>query len=99
MVICEGAGSPAEINLRHFDIVNMGLARSRDLPVILATDIDRGGAFAALYGTVALLSAADQALISGFVINKFRGDQGLLAPGVDQLATLTAGRYSGWCRT
>ena len=63
VVICEGAGSPAEINLRRYDIVNMGLARARVLPVLLVGDIDRGGVFAALYGTVALLEAADQALM------------------------------------
>ena len=73
MVICEGAGSPAEINLRAGDIANMGLARAADLPVIVVGDIDRGGVFAALFGTVALLDPADQALIAGFVINKFRG--------------------------
>jgi adenosylcobyric acid synthase len=89
VVVCEGAGSPAEINLRRGDLVNMGLARARDLPVIVVGDIDRGGVFAALYGTLALLEPADQALISGFVINKFRGDQSLLTPGLDQLAALT----------
>jgi adenosylcobyric acid synthase len=89
VVVCEGAGSPAEINLRRGDIVNMGLARARDLPVIVVGDIDRGGVFAALYGTVALLEAADQAHISGFVINKFRGHRPLLEPGLRQLAVLT----------
>lgn len=73
VVICEGAGSPAEINLRRGDIANMGLARAANLPVIVVGDIDRGGVFAALYGTVALLEPADQALIAGFVVNKFRG--------------------------
>src|SRR5580658_7664968 len=82
VVICEGAGSPAEINLRDTDIANMALARAVGLPVVVVTDIDRGGAFAALYGTVALLSAEDQALISGFVVNKFRGDRALLEPGL-----------------
>jgi adenosylcobyric acid synthase len=89
VVICEGAGSPAEINLRATDIANMGLARAADLPVLVVGDIDRGGVFAHLYGTLALLSAADQALVSGFVINKFRGDPALLAPGLDQLTALT----------
>ena len=88
-VICEGAGSPAEINLRKNDIANMGLARAANLPVLVVGDIDRGGVFAHLYGTLALLDAADQALISGFVINKFRGDLDLLAPGLDQLKALT----------
>ena len=89
VVVCEGAGSPAEINLRSGDLANMGLARARDLPVIVVGDIDRGGVFAALYGTLALLDPADQALISGFVINKFRGEQSLLTPGVTELAHRT----------
>jgi adenosylcobyric acid synthase len=89
VVICEGAGSPAEINLRDTDIANMGLARAADLPVILVSDIDRGGSFAALYGTVALLDPADQALIAGFIVNKFRGDRALLEPGLGMLRNLT----------
>jgi adenosylcobyric acid synthase len=89
VVICEGAGSPAEINLRDRDLANMGLARAADLPVVVVGDIDRGGVFAALYGTVALLEPADQALIAGFLINKFRGDRTILQPGLDQLAELT----------
>jgi adenosylcobyric acid synthase len=89
VVICEGAGSPTEINLRATDIANLGLARAADLPVVVVGDIDRGGVFAHLFGTLALLSPADQALISGFVINKFRGDPALLAPGVRQLTELT----------
>ncbi len=88
-VICEGAGSPAEINLRAHDIANMGLARAAGLPVIVVADIDRGGALAALYGTLALLSAEDQALVAGFVVNKFRGDARLLQPGLDRLRDLT----------
>src|SRR5262249_12723743 len=88
-VICEGAGSPAEINLREYDIANMGLARAAGLPVIVVADIDRGGALAALYGTLALLSREDQALLAGFVVNKFRGDARLLEPGLDRLAKLT----------
>jgi adenosylcobyric acid synthase len=89
VVVCEGAGSPAEINLRSGDLANMGLARARGLPVIVVGDIDRGGVFAALYGTVALLEPADQVLISGFVINKFRGDQSLLTPGLAELTART----------
>ncbi len=89
VVVCEGAGSPAEINLRRHDIVNMGLARARDLPVIVVGDIDRGGVFAALYGTLALLEPEDQALVSGLVINKFRGHLGLLAPGLCEITELT----------
>ncbi|MCW2685624.1 MAG: cobyric acid synthase CobQ [Mycobacterium sp.] len=88
-VICEGAGSPAEINLRATDLANMGLAQAAGLPVILVGDIDRGGLLAHLFGTVAVLSPDDQALISGFVVNKFRGDLALLAPGLDQLRELT----------
>ena len=89
VVVCEGAGSPAEINLRHRDLVNLGLARPANLPVVVVGDIDRGGVLAALHGTLALLSAEDQALVSGFVINKFRGDPALLAPGLDQLTAVT----------
>ncbi|TMR37132.1 cobyric acid synthase [Actinomadura geliboluensis] len=89
VVVCEGAGSPAEINLRGGDIVNMGLARAADLPVVVVGDIDRGGVFASLYGTVALLEEADQALVAGFVINKFRGAYELLKPGLEQLEALT----------
>jgi adenosylcobyric acid synthase len=89
VVVCEGAGSPAEINLRRRDIVNLGLARARGLPVIVVGDIDRGGVFAALYGTLALLDRDDQAHVSAFVINKFRGNIELLAPGLDQLSDLT----------
>ena len=88
-VLCEGAGSPAEINLRATDIANMGLARAADLPVLVVGDIDRGGVFAALYGTLALLDPADQALLAGFVVNKFRGDPQLLEPGLDRLRELT----------
>src|SRR5579859_1225457 len=89
VVVCEGAGSPAEINLRDGDFVNMGLARSARLPVIVVGDIDRGGVFASFYGTVALLGPEDQALVAGFVVNKFRGSLDLLRPGLDQLARLT----------
>jgi adenosylcobyric acid synthase len=89
LIVAEGAGSPTEINLRGSDFVNMGLARHADLPTIVVGDIDRGGLFAAMYGTVALLGPADQALVAGFVVNKFRGDEGLLAPGIDELTELT----------
>ena len=95
VVICEGAGSPAEINLRRNDIVNMGLARARGLPVIVVGDIDRGGVFAALYGTLALLDAADQSHLCGFVINKFRGHRDLLAPALSQIDALTGRPGSG----
>jgi adenosylcobyric acid synthase len=89
VVVCEGAGSPAEINLRDTDVANMGLARGAGLPVIVVGDIDRGGVFAAMYGTLALLAPADQELVSGFVINKFRGAPELLASGVTMLGRLT----------
>jgi adenosylcobyric acid synthase len=89
VVVCEGAGSPAEINLRHADLTNMGLARAAELPVLLVADIDRGGMFASLFGTLALLEPADQAHVAGFVVNKFRGDQSILDPGLAQLTELT----------
>ncbi len=89
VVICEGAGSPTEINLRHRDITNLGLARPAGLPVLVVGDIDRGGVFAAFHGTLALLAAADQALISGFVINKFRGDPALLESGLTMIFKAT----------
>jgi adenosylcobyric acid synthase len=89
IVVCEGAGSPAEINLRKGDIVNMGLARAAILPTVIVGDIDRGGVFAGLYGTLALLDPEDQALVTGFVVNKFRGDLGLLTPGLATLERLT----------
>ncbi|GCA98676.1 cobyric acid synthase [Mycolicibacterium sp. NCC-Tsukiji] len=89
VVICEGAGSPAEINLRATDVANMGLARAANLPVVVVGDIDRGGLLAHLYGTVAVLEPADQNLIAGFLVNKFRGDPALLEPGLRQLESLT----------
>ena len=89
VVIAEGAGSPAEINLREGDFVNMGLARAVGLPVVVVGDIDRGGVLAAMYGTLALLAAADQDLIRGWVVNKFRGDRSLLAPGLRMLQQRT----------
>lgn len=89
VVVCEGAGSPAEINLRVGDIANMGLAVAADLPVVVVGDIDRGGVFAAMYGTLALLSAEDQQHLAGWFVNKFRGDERLLRPGLDQLHRLT----------
>ena len=84
-VIVEGAGSPAEINLRHHDIANMGFAEAVDCPVILIADIDRGGVFAHLVGTLALLSETERQRVVGFVINRFRGDIALLQPGLDWL--------------
>ncbi|CAM3743163.1 cobyric acid synthase [Smaragdicoccus niigatensis] len=95
VVICEGAGSPAEINLRATDIANMGLARAADIPVVVVGDIDRGGVLAHMFGTLAVLDPADQALIAGFIVNKFRGDVSLLQPGLDQLEQLTGRRVFG----
>jgi adenosylcobyric acid synthase len=89
VILVEGAGSPAEINLRARDIANMGFAEAVDCPVILIADIDRGGVFAHLVGTLALLRATEQARVAGFVINCFRGDQSLLAPGIDWLEAYT----------
>ena len=85
VVIVEGAGSPAEINLRDKDIANMGFALEADCPVILIADIDRGGVFAHLVGTLELLTEEERALVKGFVINRFRGDITLLQPGLDWL--------------
>lgn len=89
VVIAEGAGSPAEVNLRAGDIANMGLARAADLPVLVVGDIDRGGVLAHLFGTLAVLDHADQHLVRAFAINKFRGDQSLLQPGLDWLTANT----------
>jgi adenosylcobyric acid synthase len=88
-LIIEGAGSPAEINLRANDVANMGFAEAADCPVVLVADIDRGGVFAHLVGTLALLSESEQARVKGFVINRFRGDIALLQPGLDWLTAHT----------
>ncbi|MGA7075472.1 MAG: cobyric acid synthase [Halobacteriota archaeon] len=89
IIVIEGAGSPAEINLYERDIANLRVARSVDAPVILIGDIERGGVFASLYGTVQLLPVDDRRRIKGFIINKFRGDEKLLEPGITQLEKLT----------
>ena len=89
VILVEGAGSPAEINLRDRDIANMGFAEEVDCPVIIVADIDRGGVFAHLVGTLELLSASEQNRVRGFVINKFRGDIGLLNPGNEWLERRT----------
>jgi len=88
LVIIEGAGSPAEINLNKDDIVNMGMAKIADAPVLLVTDIDRGGSFAAVYGTIMLLEQEDRRRIKGIVFNKFRGDISLLESGIEMLEKL-----------
>ena len=88
VIVIEGAGSPAEINLKQGDFVNMGLAELVDAPVLLIGDIDRGGVFAQLYGTVALLEPEERARVKGTIVNKFRGDRSILAPGLEMLEQL-----------
>ncbi|MDC5696894.1 cobyric acid synthase [Intrasporangium calvum] len=95
LVVCEGAGSPAEINLRTGDYVNLGLAREFGLPVVVVGDIDRGGILASLYGTWALLDDEDRALLKSFVINKFRGDVSVLEPGLEEITRRTGVPFHG----
>ena len=89
VVVCEGAGGIAEINLRAGDLANMGLARAASLPVVVVCDIERGGVFASAFGSLALLDPQDQAQVRGFLINRFRGDPALLAPGIEELEQRT----------
>lgn len=89
LIVAEGAGSPAEVNLRSGDYVNLGLAQRFSLPALIVADIDRGGALAALFGTWGLVDDADRALLSAYVINKFRGDESVLTPGLDVVTERT----------
>ena len=91
IVLVEGAGSAAEVNLRANDIANMGFARAADVPVVLIGDIDRGGVIAQIVGTKAVLDPADAAMVAGFLVNKFRGDPALFRPGMGFIAERT-----GW---
>lgn len=95
LVLLEGAGSPAETNLRSTDLSNMRSAHAAEAPVVLVADIDRGGAFAHLHGTWALVTSEDRRLLRGFVLNKFRGDEGLLAPAPQDLERATGMAYAG----
>ncbi|MFN8223826.1 MAG: cobyric acid synthase [Gaiellales bacterium] len=96
LVLLEGAGSPAETNLRASDLANMRAAHAADAPVVLVADIDRGGAFAHLHGTWSLVTNEDRARLHGFVLNRFRGDPGLLEPAPHDLERSTGMRYLGW---
>lgn len=95
IIVIEGAGSPAEINLKENDIVNMGMAAMADAPVLLVGDIDRGGVFASLYGTIALLEKEEQDRIKGIIINKFRGDVEILKPGLKMIEEKSGKRVVG----
>ncbi len=95
IIVIEGAGSPAEINLKENDIVNMGMAKMVNAPVIIVGDIDRGGVFASLVGTVMLLDEEEKSLVKGLVINKFRGDVNILKPGLDMLEDISKQKVLG----
>jgi adenosylcobyric acid synthase len=94
-VVCEGSGSPAELNMRDRDIANTGMMRERNIPAVLTGDIERGGVFAALYGTWKLMPDDIRPLVKGLVINRFRGDPKLLASGIERIESLTGMKYLG----
>lgn len=94
-VICEGSGSPAEINLRDRDIANIGMMRERNIPAVLIGDIERGGVFAALYGTWKLIPEGQRHLLKGFIINRFRGDMSILKSGITRIEELTGMKCLG----
>src|SRR4029079_14407734 len=91
LVLVEGAGSASEVNLRQYDIANMGFARAADMPVVIIGDIERGGVIPSLVGTKAVLDPDDAAMVAGFIINKFRGDPSLFIPGKEAIVQAT-----GW---
>lgn len=95
VVVMEGAGSPAEVNIAKYDIANMLVAEKAKTPVVIVADIERGGCFASIVGTMQLLKAKHRALVKGFLINKFRGDQSLLQPAIDQTYKMTKKRVLG----
>jgi len=94
-VVCEGSGSPVELNLIDRDIANIGMMRSRRIPAILVGDIERGGVFAALYGTWLLMPEDVRPLLKGFIINRFRGDQSILGDAIEKIIELTGMEYIG----
>ena len=95
VVVCEGSGSPAELNLRDRDIANLGMVRERNIPAVLVGDIERGGVFAALYGTWLLIPDELKPLMKGFIINRFRGDPSILRSGIERIEGLTGMRFLG----
>lgn len=98
IIVIEGAGSPAEINLKEQDIVNMGMARMAGAPVLIVGDIDKGGVFAALAGTMLLLTDEEKAMVKGTIINKFRGDVSILKRGLTMLEDIIHVQWWGWSR-